>query len=43
MPQIQAAQGTAPAFPTRPGQAERRTRDHRRHGALDLLASRRST
>ena len=30
-PPIQAAQGTAPAFPMRPGQAERPTHDDRRH------------
>ena len=34
-----AAQGTAPAFPLRPGQAGRRTRDYRRHGTLDLFAA----
>jgi transposase len=38
-PQIQAAQGTAPAFPMRPGQPERRTHDYRRHGTVDLLAA----
>ena len=38
-PQIQAAQGSAPTFPARPGQAERRTHDHRRHGTLDLFAA----
>src|SRR3954447_2399810 len=38
-PQIQAAQGTAPALPMRPGQAERRTHDYRRHGTLDLFAA----
>ncbi len=38
-PQIQAAQGTAPAFPVRPGQAERRTHDYRRHGTVDLFAA----
>jgi transposase len=38
-PQIQAAQGTAPAFPMRPGQAERHTHDYRRHGTLDLFAA----
>jgi transposase len=38
-PQIQAAQGTAPALPLRPGQAERRTHDWRRHGTLDLFAA----
>jgi transposase len=38
-PQIQAAQGTAPAFPLRPGQAERRTHDYKRHGTTDLFAA----
>ena len=38
-PQIQAAQGTAPTLPMRPGQAERRTHDDRRHGTLDLFAA----
>ncbi len=38
-PQIQAARGTAPSFPARPGQAERRTHDYRRHGTLDLFAA----
>ena len=38
-PQIQAAQGTAPSLPMRPGQAERRTHDYRRHGTLDLFAA----
>jgi transposase len=38
-PRIQAAQGTAPAFPVRPGQAERRTHDYRRHGTVDLFAA----
>jgi transposase len=38
-PQIQAAQGTAAAFPLRPGQPERRTHDYRRHGTLDLFAA----
>jgi len=38
-PQIQAAQGTAPALPMRPGQAERVTHDYRRHGTLDLFAA----
>ena len=38
-PQIQAAQGTAPAFPIGPGQPERRTHDYRRHGTLDLFAA----
>lgn len=38
-PQIQAARGTAPTLPLRPGQAERRTHDYRRHGTLDLFAA----
>lgn len=38
-PQIQAAQGTAPAFPARPGQAERVTQDYKRHGTVDLFAA----
>ncbi len=38
-PQIGAAQGTAPAFPLRPGQPERRTHDYRRRGTLDLFAA----
>ncbi len=38
-PQIQAARGTAPAFPMRPGQPERRTHDHKRHGTTDLFAA----
>ena len=38
-PQIQAAQGTAPTFPLRPGQPERATHDYRRHGTLDLFAA----
>src|SRR6195952_135526 len=38
-PQIQAVQGTAPAIPLRPGQAERVTHDYRRHGTLDLFAA----
>jgi transposase len=38
-PQIQAAQGTAPAFPMRPGEAERPTHDYRRHGTVDLFAA----
>ena len=38
-PQIQAMQGTAAAFPLRPGQAERVTHDYRRHGTLDLFAA----
>jgi transposase len=38
-PQIQARQGTAPAFPMRPGQPGRRTHDYRRHGTTDLFAA----
>jgi transposase len=38
-PQIQAAQGTAPTLPLRPGQAARRTPDYHRHGTLDLFAA----
>ena len=38
-PRIGAAQGTAPVLPMRPGQPERRTHDHRRHGTLDLFAA----
>jgi transposase len=38
-PQIQARQGTAPAFPMRPGQPERCTHDYRRHGTTDLFAA----
>jgi len=38
-PHIQAAQGTAPAFPMRPGQAERVTHDYKRHGTVDLFAA----
>ena len=38
-PQIQAAQGTAPTFPARPGQPERHTHDYRRLGTIDLFAA----
>lgn len=38
-PQIQAVQGTAPAYPLRPGHAERTTHDYRRHGMLDLFTA----
>ena len=38
-PQIQAVERTAPVLPMRPGQPERRTHDHRRHGTLDLFAA----
>ena len=36
-PQIQAVERTAPVLPMRPGQPERHTHDHRRHGTTDLL------
>jgi transposase len=38
-PQVQAARGTAPSFPVRPGRPERRTHDYRRHGTLGLFAA----
>jgi transposase len=38
-PQIQAAEGTAPVLPMRPGQPERRTHDYRRNGTTDLFAA----
>ncbi len=38
-PQIQAVERTAPVLPMRPGQAERRTHDYKRHGTLDLFAA----
>src|SRR4051812_11173955 len=39
-PQIQAAQGTAPAFPIGPGQPERRTHDYRpRHATIRLFVA----
>ncbi len=38
-PQIQATEGTAPALPMRPGQPERRTHDHVRHGTRGLVAA----
>jgi transposase len=38
-PQIQAARGTAPTLPLRPGRPERRTHDYRRHGTVDLFAA----
>jgi transposase len=37
--QIQALDRTAPLLPMRPGQAERRTRDHKRHGITSLFAA----
>jgi len=38
-PSIQAIERTAPVLPMRPGQVERRTHDHARHGTSDLLAA----
>ena len=38
-PQIQALDRTAPLLPLRPGQAERRTHDYKRHGTTSLLAA----
>jgi transposase len=38
-PSIQAVEGTAPVLPMRPGRAERRSHDYRRHGTTDLLAA----
>jgi transposase len=38
-PQIQAVEGTTPVLPMRPGQAERRSHDYRRHGTTDLFAA----
>lgn len=37
--QIQALDRTAPLLPLRPGQAERRTHDYRRHGTTSLFAA----
>ncbi len=37
--QIQALDRTAPLLPMRPGQAERRTHDYRRHGTISLFAA----
>ncbi len=37
--QIQALDRTAPLLPTRPGQAERRTHDYKRHGTTTLFAA----
>src|SRR5262245_25922527 len=37
--QIQALDRTAPLLPMRPGQAERRTHDYRRHGTTALFAA----
>ncbi len=38
-PSIQAIERTAPVLPMRPGQPERRTHDHLRHGTTDLFAA----
>ncbi|MFQ5527658.1 MAG: IS630 family transposase [Thermoanaerobaculia bacterium] len=37
--QIQALERTQPLLPMRPGQAERRTHDYRRHGTISLFAA----
>src|SRR3954454_19455773 len=37
--QIQALDRTLPILPMRPGQAERRTHDYRRHGTTSLFAA----
>ena len=37
--QIQALERTAPLLPLRPGQAERRTHDYKRHGTTSLFAA----
>src|SRR6059058_1526251 len=37
--QIQALDRTAPLLPLRPGQAERRTPDYKRHGTTSLFAA----
>jgi transposase len=37
--QIQALERTQPLLPMRPGQAERRTHDYRRHGTVSLFAA----
>src|ERR687893_51974 len=37
--QIQALDRTQPLLPMRPGQAERRTHDHKRHGTTSLFAA----
>jgi transposase len=38
-PQIQAVERTAPVLPLRPGEPERRSHDHKRHGTTDLFAA----
>jgi len=37
--QIQVLDRTAPLLPMRPGQAERRTHDYKRHGTTSLFAA----
>ena len=37
--QIQALDRSAPLLPMRPGQAERRTHDYKRHGTTSLFAA----
>jgi len=37
--QIQALDRTQPMLPMRPGQAERRTNDYKRHGTTSLFAA----
>jgi hypothetical protein len=37
--QIQALDRSQPLFPMRPGQAERRTHDYKRHGTTSLFAA----
>jgi hypothetical protein len=37
--QIQALDRTQPLLPLRPGQAERRSHDYKRHGTLSLFAA----
>lgn len=37
--QVQALERTQPMLPLKPGQAERRTHDYRRHGVTDLYAA----
>jgi hypothetical protein len=37
-PQVQTLDRTQPSLPLRPGQAERRTHDYKRHGPASLFA-----
>jgi hypothetical protein len=41
--QIQALDRTQPLLPMRPGQADRRTRDYKRHGTTSWFAALMST